>query len=111
MLPGRFFSPHQSNLPTHTRVIKGSEYQACPVRNSSIGGHFGKQGRADTISNHLNDRRKAGRLVRNRHILFAQLTRLECVIPEAMPLFQKQHLSTLEILGPELLTQGQPRIR
>ena len=111
MLPGRFFSPHQSNLPTHTWVIKGSEYQACPVRNSSIGGHFRKERRPDSVRYHLYNCRKAGRLVRNRHILFAQLTRLECVIPEAMPLFQKQHLSILEILGPELLTQGQPRIR
>ena len=88
MLPGRFFSPHQTDLPTNIRLIKGSEDKVCSIRNASIGRHFRQKRSTNTVSYHLYDCRETGRLVGNGHIHFPQLARLKCMIPEAVPLLQ-----------------------
>ena len=84
MLPRCFLPPHQTNLSTYIGLIKWAENQVRSLGNARIGGHFGKQGRADTISNHLNDRRKAGRLVRYGDVFLSQLTGLKRMIAKTM---------------------------
>ena len=54
MLPGRFFSPHQTDLSTYIGLIKRAKNEVCPVGNARIRGHLGQQGGANTIGNHLN---------------------------------------------------------
>ena len=42
MLPGRFFSPHQTDLPTYVGLIKGTKNEVRAFGNTRIGGHLGQ---------------------------------------------------------------------
>ena len=88
MLPGRFFSPHQTDLPTDIGLIKWAKNEVCPLGNARIGGHLGQQGGSNAIGHHLNDRRKTGRLIRHGDIFLPELTGLKCMIAKAMPFLQ-----------------------
>ena len=88
MLPGRFFSPHQTDLPTYIGLIKWAKNQVCPLGNARIGGHLGQQRRSNTIGNHLNNRRKTGRLIRHGDIFLPQFTGLQSMIAKAVTLLQ-----------------------
>ena len=95
MLPGRFFSPHQADLSTYIGLIKRAKNEVRPLSNARIRGHLGQQGGANTIGNHLNYRRKTGRLIRHGDIFLPQLTGLKCMIAQAMPFLQQKHLCAL----------------
>ncbi len=88
MLPGRFFSPHQTDLPTDIGLIKRAKNEVRPLSNARIGGHLRQQRGSNAIGNHLNYRRKTGCLIRHSDIFLPQLTRLKRVIAKAMPLLQ-----------------------
>ena len=88
MLPGRFFSPHQTNLPTYVGLIKRAKNEVRPLSNARIGGHLGQQRRSNAVGNHLNNRRKTGCLVRHSDIFLPQLTGLKRVIAKAVTLLQ-----------------------
>ena len=92
MLPGRFFSPHQTDLPAYIGFIKRTKNEVRPLGNASIGCHLGQQRRANAIGNHLHNRRKTGRLIRHGDIFLPQLTGLQCMITKAMTFLQQQHL-------------------
>ena len=100
MLPGRFFSPHQTDLPTHIGFIKRAKHKIRVIGDACIRCHFRQKRSANTVGYHLYDCRETGRLVGNGDIHFPQLARLKCMIPKAVPLFQKQHLSTMKIFRP-----------
>ena len=89
MLPGRFFSPHQTDLSTHIRFIKRPKNEVRPLGNASIGCHLGQQRRANAIGNHLHNRRKTSRLIRHGDIFLPQLTGLQCMIAKAMTFLQQ----------------------
>ena len=86
MLPGRFFSPHQTDLPTDIGLIKWAKNEVCPLSNARIGGHLGQQGGSNAIGNHLNYRRKTGRLIWHSDIFLPELTGLKCMIAKAVTL-------------------------
>ena len=62
------------------------------------------------IRHHLHDRSEAGRLVGNRYLGAPQLTGLQGVITQAVPVLQQQQIFTPQITGGELLStrQGMP---
>ena len=88
MLPGRFFSPHQTDLSTHIRFIKRPKNEVRPLGNARIRGHLGQQGGSNTIGNHLNYRGQTSRLIRHGDIFLPQLTGLQSMIAKAVTLLQ-----------------------
>ena len=89
MLPWRFFSPHQTDLSTYIRLIKRAKHEIRPFGNTSIHCHLGQQRSANTVGNHLNNRCKAGGLVRDRDIFLPKLTGLQGMIAKTVALLQQ----------------------